>query len=209
MGKCGMRWHRASVNGERGNGRGSWAWLLAALSFGLSAVLARDIASAPPTSANPSLTVSEPRIKPSHAGHETRDANVKWLFGIVFFLFFSGLAIHGILAGCLSLLNGKVSPADLWEPVAGARSLTPPPGPQLQISAPMDLQAFREREEDQLTNYGWVNRTSGVVRIPIRRAMELLLQEGLPVGTNRLGPSTDQLMLQRPNQREAEMKREK
>jgi hypothetical protein len=33
--------------------------------------------------------------------------------------------------------------------------------------------------------------------------MELVLQEGLPVGTNRVGPSSEQLMMQRPNQREA------
>jgi hypothetical protein len=204
-----MKWHRSSLNRELGNGRGSWAWLLAALSFGLGTWLGRDIASVPgaPTKQLPEHT--QPRPKPLQRGHETRDANVKWLFGIVFFLLFSGLIIHGILASVLSLLKGRVSPADLWEPVARPRSLTQPAGPQLQISPPMDLQKFRAREENQLNSYGWVNRTAGVVRIPISRAMELVLQEGLPVGTNRVGPSSDQLMLQRPNQRETEVGRGK
>jgi hypothetical protein len=199
-----MSWKRSSLNGERGNGRGNWAWLLAALSFGLGTWMGRDIAGARATSTGESLEPVEPQLKPRQRGHETRDANAKWLFGIVFFLLFSGLAIHGILAGFLSLLEGKASPSDLWQPIARAKSLTPPPGPQLQISAPMDLQLFRAREENQLNSYGWVNRTTGVVRIPISRAMELVLQEGLPVGTNRVGLSSEQLMLQRPDQREAE-----
>jgi hypothetical protein len=198
-----MNWKRSSLNGERGNGRGSWAWLLAALSFGLGAWMGRDIASDRVTSTGESLEPVEPQVKPRQRGHETSDANVKWLFGIVFFLLFGGLAIHSIMAGFLTSLKGKASATDLWEPVARAKRLTPPPGPQLQISAPMDLQAFRAREDDQLNSYGWVNRTTGVVRIPISRAMELVLQEGLPVGTNRVGPSSEQLMMQRPNQREA------
>ena len=44
-------------------------------------------------------------------------------------------------------------------------------------------------------------RTAGIVRIPIDRAMELVLQRGLPVrsGTNRneTGPSSYQLQQQR------------
>ena len=146
--------------------------------------------------------------EPEHPGYETRDANVKWLFGVVFFLLLSGLAIHGILAGYLSLLKAKPTATDLWKPVPRANNVpTPrPPGPQLQVSAPMDLQDFRAREESEMNTYGWVNRTAGVVRVPISRAMELVLQEGLPVGTNRLGPSMDELMLQRPNQREPQIR---
>jgi len=51
------------------------------------------------------------------------------------------------------------------------------------------------------------------VRIPIERAMELVLQEGLPTRSatnrNQRGPSTYQLMLQRPEHRESEIKGEK
>jgi hypothetical protein len=150
-------------------------------------------------------------VEPEQPCYETRDANVKWLFGIVFFLLFSGLAIHGILAGYLSLLKRKPTSTDLWEPIPrGNNMATPrPPGPQLQVSAPMDLQSFRAREENELNSYGWVSRSAGVVRVPISRAMELVLKEGLPIGTNRLGPSSEQMMLQRPNQREEETQRGK
>ena len=49
------------------------------------------------------------------------------------------------------------------------------PGPREQPNPVIDLQALRAREDAEITNYGWINRTSGIVRIPISRAMELVL----------------------------------
>ncbi len=49
------------------------------------------------------------------------------------------------------------------------------PGPREQPNPIVDLQALRAREDAEITNYGWINRTSGIVRIPIARAMELVL----------------------------------
>lgn len=71
--------------------------------------------------------------------------------------------------------------------------------PHLQLTPPEDLQKFRAREESELNSYGWIDRTAGVVRIPIARAMELVLERGLPVRTqtNGLGPSSYQLQIQR------------
>lgn len=39
------------------------------------------------------------------------------------------------------------------------------------------LEEQREREKEMLTEYGWVDRENGVVRLPIERAMELALKE--------------------------------
>jgi hypothetical protein len=38
----------------------------------------------------------------------------------------------------------------------------------------------RPPQADLLEGYGWVDREAGVVRVPIERAMELLLERGLP-----------------------------
>jgi hypothetical protein len=35
-------------------------------------------------------------------------------------------------------------------------------------------------QADRLVGYGWVDREAGIVRLPIERAMELLLERGLP-----------------------------
>jgi hypothetical protein len=51
-----------------------------------------------------------------------------------------------------------------------------PPGPQLQQRPTLDLKALRAEERAILEGYGWVDRDAGVVRVPIERAMELLVQ---------------------------------
>jgi hypothetical protein len=40
---------------------------------------------------------------------------------------------------------------------------------------------FLMNQEDQLNSYGWVDEKAGVARIPIDRAMDLLVQRGVPV----------------------------
>ena len=55
-----------------------------------------------------------------------------------------------------------------------------PPGPQLQSDPIRELEVMRATEEAYLTSYGWVDNSSGIARIPVTRAMDLLLAEGLP-----------------------------
>jgi hypothetical protein len=45
-----------------------------------------------------------------------------------------------------------------------------------KVGAPVsdDLRDLRAREDGQLGSYGYINRDAGSVRLPIRRAMELL-----------------------------------
>ena len=135
--------------------------------------------------------------------HERSDANTKWIFGIVVFLALSGIGMHFIVAGWLRALNHSVPPTDQWRPVRPATQLvtSSAPFPRLQVSPPLDLQAFRAREEAELNNYGWVNRTAGIVSIPIERAMDLVLKEGLPARTQtngaQPGPSSYELIQKR------------
>jgi hypothetical protein len=56
-----------------------------------------------------------------------------------------------------------------------------PPGLRLQTNAPEDLKNYREAQDKILTEYGWVDPKAGVVRIPVERAMQILLQKGYPV----------------------------
>jgi hypothetical protein len=57
---------------------------------------------------------------------------------------------------------------------------------------------LRTAEDTDLNSYGWVDRTAGIARIPIDRAMQLLLERGLPdvgAGQTRLS-----LMQARPSE---------
>jgi hypothetical protein len=51
-----------------------------------------------------------------------------------------------------------------------------PPAPQLQITPPLDLQKFHAEEQHLLSSYDWVDRSNGIVRIPVTEAMKLLVQ---------------------------------
>jgi len=59
------------------------------------------------------------------------------------------------------------------------------PRPNLQLDDDRaEMTALRAGQEAELNSYGWVDRSNGIVRIPIDRAMDLILQRGLPARTN-------------------------
>lgn len=64
-------------------------------------------------------------------------------------------------------------------PFDNTRTLPPPP--RLQVNPAEDLKAYQVEEDAILHSYGWADKSAGVVRIPIERAMELSLQRGFPV----------------------------
>jgi hypothetical protein len=55
------------------------------------------------------------------------------------------------------------------------------PNPKLEEDERGQLNDIRRNEEKTLYTYGWVDEKAGTVHIPIERAMDLLVQRGLPV----------------------------
>ncbi len=47
-----------------------------------------------------------------------------------------------------------------------------------------DRKQIATSEENILHSYGWVNQSSGIVRIPIDKAMQLIVERGLPAVPN-------------------------
>ena len=54
------------------------------------------------------------------------------------------------------------------------------PQPRLETKPGEGLSKLRAAEESDLSTYGWIDQKTGTVRVPIDRAMQLLLQRGLP-----------------------------
>jgi hypothetical protein len=54
------------------------------------------------------------------------------------------------------------------------------PNPRLQKNPADDLARMKEEEQQRITSYGWVNRKTGIARIPVDRAIEILAKSGLP-----------------------------
>ncbi len=146
--------------------------------------------------------------QPDVRGYEPSDMAIRWVFGFIALMFVSGIALQAIVAWQLKALEKRPLLTDPWTPPGRpARHPATKPVrnfPRLQLSPPADMEAFRTREEAELHSYGWVDKTAGVVRIPIDRAMNLVLQKGLPVrsGTNdsKAGKSNLELQQERVRQ---------
>jgi hypothetical protein len=112
-------------------------------------------------------------------GYETRDANVR---GVYRFLLFLGVMLIGTAVLCWGMFRYfskyQEAPAPV-SPFADTRQL--PLGPQLQVNPREDWMKYRQEQEQSLESYAWENRGAGITRVPIERAMELLLKKGLPV----------------------------
>jgi hypothetical protein len=113
------------------------------------------------------------------AGHELSDLRPGYiaLFGVVL------TAIIGAAAVITSLLIYFKAAEQLRHetPIPRlAREREPTPEPRLQIDAHNELRQMRAAEDAVLNSYGWVDRDSGRVRLPIERAMEILANKGLP-----------------------------
>jgi hypothetical protein len=55
-----------------------------------------------------------------------------------------------------------------------------PPRPRLQVEPHLELKDYCEAQQQQVDTYGWVDKQSGIVRVPIDRAMDMVLTRGLP-----------------------------
>jgi hypothetical protein len=112
-------------------------------------------------------------------GHEETDADVK---PIVIFLVGLGLFLALAMVAMSWLFEFfEPSPERAGKIPAGLTdSAQIPPEPRLQANPSLDLERLRAREENLLERYEWVDKTTGVMRIPLKRAMEIIAESGLP-----------------------------
>ena len=61
-----------------------------------------------------------------------------------------------------------------------AGDLQIPPEPRIEDHPAIAMQQLHAQEDKTLSTYGWTDKKTGVVRIPIDRAIELQLERGFP-----------------------------
>lgn len=115
---------------------------------------------------------------PAHPRHD-RDIDLRAVIGFV-----GGLAMLLVASSALCwglyvtfrerLVRGDPPPS----PLPAANVPVVPPEPRLQLDPKQDMAGLRARDEAILDSHGWVDRRSGIARIPIARAIELSLSPG-------------------------------
>ncbi len=121
------------------------------------------------------------RVENSNRGHETTDASTRAVvaFAVGLFVFIVAAMILVWVTFTYFVRHQPLGPPA--SPFENTRKLPPPGTPVLQTSPRRDFKDFRQHEDELLKTYGWADRRAGVVRLPIDRAMDLLVERGLPV----------------------------
>ena len=117
----------------------------------------------------------------SAGGYERTDADTKYLAGFavgLVVLMFVGMFAMRLMY--VEMAEYRETRDPVLSPLA-AELPKDPPEPRLQVLPAADLQRALAADVEKLSTYGWVEPNAGVVRIPVERAMELVVERGLPV----------------------------
>lgn len=135
-----------------------------------------------------------------HTGHEVSDAKNRPLVMLAIGLtllalvtFFGMRALFVSFSERERALDEPRHPLALGIEVPPEPRLEPMPGYDLpplgadgeRPFATRGLAAHRLQEQATLDSYGWIDRQTGIVRVPIERAIELTLSQGLPIAGER------------------------
>ena len=117
------------------------------------------------------------------AGYEKSDASIGGLLQFGFWLAVVIVVTLFSMAWAFKYFSGI---APLGQPAAPSAVVNPnlrqlPPSPRVQPLPHEDLVDYCQQQEQEVNTYGWVDHQAGIVRIPISRAMDLVLAQGLTV----------------------------
>ena len=112
--------------------------------------------------------------------HTDIDVNVGYKFGL--WLAISMFISIGIVTGVFKLFESQGHSANaLAQKYPLAVGLPKePPTPHLQNQPFKDIYTLRQGEAQKLSSYGWVDKEGGITRLPIDRAMDVMLEKGFP-----------------------------
>jgi hypothetical protein len=98
----------------------------------------------------------------------------RYVFYFAIALLIGGIAVHAGIWWMFRYFEQQQAQRDARPRLVDVA--TPSPEPQLQITPQADLEELQRRENEILRTYGWVDRDGGTARIPIERAMQILVE---------------------------------
>ncbi len=121
----------------------------------------------------------EEHLSPTAIGHETRDADIRPIVYTGIGLALTAVAVGIFVYGIFKYLGGHAIATIQVNPMS-VEDQQIPPAPRLEEHPAIELRQLHAQEDQMLSTYGWVDKKTGVVHIPIDRAMDLMLQRGFP-----------------------------
>ncbi len=120
-------------------------------------------------------------IPPPGMTHETRDLSTRVVVIFAISLLVGAVLVH-VAVWWLYAWMGRVNEQAYTReyPLAPIGAPRQPPAPRLQTQPREDLKRMRREEDRLLSGYAWADPNTGRVRLPIDRAMQLLIEQGLP-----------------------------
>jgi hypothetical protein len=113
--------------------------------------------------------------------HEESDVNVRAILGFGLALLVAAVIIHVFLWWLQIVYQRQTDRAQMQVyPLAAGQQEELPPMPRLQEHPQQDMRELRERQRALLNGYSWVNRDTGIARIPVEEAMRMVVERGLP-----------------------------
>ena len=94
-----------------------------------------------------------------------------------------------LLATPIGKLGGDWNDVEVFEPYKGTGAFAPFPKaqapavtamPRLEVDERAYIQEYWAEKGGELYTYGWVDKPKGILHVPIYRAMEQVLEDGLP-----------------------------
>ena len=114
--------------------------------------------------------------------YEKRDVNTRTILYFVGVLFVVLVATIVSMRGLFGYFSATQNLGPGASPFNNSRTL--PPEPRLQVDPSVDLNEVRQSQEEILNSYGWADQATGKVRVPIERAMDMLIERKLPARQN-------------------------
>jgi hypothetical protein len=113
-------------------------------------------------------------------GHETADASVRGIVYTGIALMVAALLGGLIVYGVFQYLASHPTATAPVNPMAETEQQQFPPAPRIEDHPSLEVKDLHSQEDRILSTYGWTDKKTGVVRIPIERAMQLQLERGFP-----------------------------
>jgi hypothetical protein len=109
------------------------------------------------------------------SGHEHREVDVRFIVGSLFALLIGAFLVCLLTVGIFQFFHHTYRPDE-----AEKLPQVLPPEPRVEEKPWQQLQNLRAFEDHVLSSYAVTDKKEGTVRVPIDRAIDMLVQKGLP-----------------------------